>query len=243
MDAPLDPAKFPAICTILARGGSKGVAGKNIRPLLGRPLIQHTIQQAIDSGLFEVIAVSSDSPEILAAAAEIPGVHLIQRPEELSTDTAGKVAGMQHAVQVMEERLGRQFRIIVDMDVTSPLRDVADIRAVVDLLTPGVENVITGMHARRSPYFNMVEARPDGSVGLVKQLGAGVLRRQDAPAVYDMNASIYAWWREPFFESVRIFRPTTQIHVMPEERSWDVDSEVDWLMVEILMKNKVAAHA
>jgi len=243
MDAPLSPAKSPAICTVLARGGSKGVLGKNIRPLLGRPLIQHTLQQAIDSGLFDVIAVSSDSPEILAAAGEMPGVHLIERPADLSSDTAGKVAGMQHAVRVMEERLGRQFQIIVDMDVTSPLRDVADLHAVVALLEPGVENVITGMPARRSPYFNMVELRPDGTVGLVKPLGAGVLRRQDAPECYDMNASIYAWWREPFFESVNLFRPSTRIHVMPEERSWDVDSELDWKVVETLMKHKHANHA
>ena len=243
MDESLNPVKTPAICTVLARGGSKGVAGKNIRPLLGRPLIQHTLQQAVDSGLFEVIAASSDSPEILAAAAEVPGVHLIERPAHLATDTAGKVAGMQHAVRVMEERLGMQFRIVMDMDVTSPLRETEDIHAVMDLLTPGVENVITGMHARRSPYFNMVERRPDGSVGLVKQVGADVLRRQDTPACYDMNASIYAWWREPFFESINLFRPTTQIHVMPEERSWDVDSEFDWMIVETLMKNKQAAHA
>lgn len=243
MDVHLTADQTPAICTILARGGSKGVLGKNIRPMLGKPLIQYTVQQAIDSKLFDVIAVSSDSPEILAAASGMPGVHLIERPAELASDTAGKVAGMQHAVRTMEERLGKEFRIIVDMDVTSPLRDVSDLHAVVSLLTPRVENVITGMPARRSPYFNMVERHADGSVGLVKPLEAGVLRRQDAPQCFDMNASIYAWWREPFFETVRLFRPSTQIHVMPEERSWDIDSELDWMVVETLMKQKYAHHA
>lgn len=227
------------LCTICARGGSKGVPGKNIRPLAGRPLIAHSIAQAKASGLFAVVAVSSDAAAILDAARAAGADLLIERPPELASDTAGKLPAIRHCVEQAEHRSGQHFDTLVDLDATSPLRAPEDIAGAVALLEEtGVASVITGSPARRSPYFNLVELRPDGSVGLSKPPPAEVLRRQDAPACFDMNASIYVWRRDTFLAEPKVFYPDTRLYVMPEERSHDIDSELDFLFVELLMRRR-----
>lgn len=223
------------ICTICARGGSKGVQNKNIRLLLGKPLIAHSIEQALASGLFAAVAVSSDSEPILAAAAEAGATHLVRRPDELATDTAPKIPVMQHCVVRVEEAKGAACEVVVDLDATAPLRSVADIEAAVELLeSRGISNVITAMPSRRSPYFNLVEVDAAGVVRLSKPLASAVARRQDAPACFDMNASIYAWRRDALMGATSVFLADTGLYVMPEERSIDIDSEVDFALVELL---------
>src|ERR1700704_6139778 len=110
------------LCTICARGGSKGVKGKNLRPLLGRPLIAHSLEQARSCGLFELIAVSSDASEILEVARAFGADLLIQRPDELASDTAAKIPAIRHAVLEAESRSAQHFDTLVDLDATSPLR-------------------------------------------------------------------------------------------------------------------------
>lgn len=229
------------LCTICARGGSKGVPGKNIRSLAGLPVIAHSIAQARASGLFDFIAVSSDCAAIRETALAHGADLAIARPEELATDTAAKLPVIRHAVLAAEARCGMQFDTLVDLDATSPLRSVDDVRQAVILLeSTGSGNVITAMPARRSPYFNMVEVGGDGIVALSKQLDAAVVRRQDAPACFDMNASIYVWQRDKLFEQPGLFNADTRLYVMPEERSYDIDSEIDFLLVELLMKRAQA---
>ena len=115
------------ICTICARGGSKGVPNKNIRPLLGKPLIAHSIEQARASGLFAALAVSSDSDAILAAAAAAGVEHLVKRPDAMASDQAAKLPAIQHCVKSVEEKTGQRFDIMVDLDATAPLRLAEDI--------------------------------------------------------------------------------------------------------------------
>ena len=147
------------LCSVCARGGSKGFPNKNIRPLLGKPLLIHSLDQARQSGLFECIVISSDSKEILQLAEEWGVDHAIERPEELATDFAAKLPVIQHCFQTAETLSGMTFDIAVDLDATSPLRNQADIKGVVDLLEShdSTTNVITGPPARRSPYFNLIE--------------------------------------------------------------------------------------
>lgn len=224
------------ICTICARGGSKGVKGKNVRVLHGKPLIAHTIEQARASGLFDAIAVSSDSDIILGIAKEHGVDCLIKRPDELATDQAAKLPVIKHCVAEVERQQSRSFDTIVDMDATSPLRSVADIVGAVALLEEtGVSNVITGAPARRSPYFNLVEVDERGVAGLSKRLNKEIVRRQDAPKCYDMNASIYVWTHDGLFGSDTVFNGDTRLYVMPEERSIDIDSELDFKFVEFIM--------
>lgn len=228
--------KMTRICTICARGGSKGVKGKNVRLINGKPLIAYSIEQAKDSGLFDVIAVSSDSEHILEIADACGADYLIQRPEELATDTSAKLPVIRHCVNEVEQRRGQLFETMVDLDATSPLRSVDDIRNAVALFeTTGAGNLITAMPARRSPYFNLIEVDDQDVVHLSKSVATPFVRRQDAPKCYDMNASIYVWRRNVLFEAPSLFNPDTKLYVMPEERSIDIDSELDFRFVEFLM--------
>lgn len=227
------------ICTICARGGSKGVKNKNIRELLGRPLLAYSILQAREAKLFDVVAVSSDSKEILQVAEQWGADIMVQRPLNLATDTAAKVPAIQHCVKEAERDRKTIYNTVVDLDVTSPLRLAADICAAVELLeSKKVSNVITGMPARRSPYFNLVEIDATGVVRLSKKLDKPIVRRQDSPKCYDMNASIYVWQREALFENASVFNDDTLLYVMPEERSIDIDSEQDFAFVDFLFSRR-----
>ena len=229
------------ICTICARGGSKGVPGKNIRMLMGKPLIGHSISQAKAAGFFAAIAVSSDSDEILDVARQCGADVLIKRPDELASDTAGKLPAILHAVAETENRLGFTADYLLDLDATSPLRLPEDIQACARLLIETeAPCVITGTPAHRSPYFNLVERRPNGTVHLSKQLPAPVLRRQDSPECYDMNASIYGWRRDALRDNPRVFYPDTRIYVMPQDRSFDIDEEMDFAIVAMIMQQRRA---
>lgn len=227
------------ICTICARGGSKGVKNKNIRDLAGQPMIAHSLTQARASGLFDVIAVSSDSPEILEVGRRHGADLLIERPAELATDTAAKLPVIRHCVEGAERITGKKFDVVVDLDATSPLRWVEDIQGAVHLLeSQKVANVITAAPARRSPYFNLVELGEDGVVRLSKPLEKPIVRRQDSPKCFDMNASIYVWQRAALFDCPTVFNADTRLFIMPAERSTDIDNELDFEIVELLMNQR-----
>ncbi|GEK84938.1 acylneuraminate cytidylyltransferase family protein [Microbacterium aerolatum] len=224
------------ICTITVRGGSKGVPRKNLRVVAGKPLFGHSVAQAVATGLFDEVVVSSDSEEILALAPEFGATGIVHRPAEMASDTAGKVPAIAHAVRMTEQRLGLSFDVCVDLDATSPLRTVDDIRTAVEMFEESdAESLITGAEARRNPYFNLVEEQPDGTVAVSKKPDDAVLRRQDAPRCFDMNGSIYVWRRDSLLEGQVVFFPSTILYEMPAERSTDVDSEFDFRIVEWLM--------
>ncbi|AWM08716.1 acylneuraminate cytidylyltransferase family protein [Bradyrhizobium symbiodeficiens] len=230
------------LCTICARGGSKGVVGKNARDLLGKPVLAWSIAQARETGLFDAIAFSSDSDALLDAALKAGADIAVKRPDEMATDTAPKLPAIRHCLERAIAQTGRTPEIFVDLDVTSPLRLASDITDAVALLREsGTRNVITGAPARRSPYFNLVEQRTDGSVGLSKTADPPITRRQDAPRCFDMNASIYVWRVAPFLEQPAVFYPDTRLFEMPEERSIDIDSDLDFALVELLLRQRLPA--
>lgn len=224
------------IISICARGGSTGVPGKNIRPLCGKPLIAWTIEQALASEVADRVFVSSDSQEIAdvarACGAEVPFL----RPAELATASAAKLPVILHLVEWLEQHEGPVSRI-VDLDPTSPLRDVADIRSC-DALLGQADLVITGYESDKNPYFNMVEQKSDGSIERVCPPAIEVLGRQSAPTVYAMNASIYAWHRRSLGPSLWTAGKIL-LHLMPRERSIDIDHPVDFDVVELLMNRKL----
>jgi len=232
------------ICTVAVRGGSKGVPGKNWRMIAGQQLFAHSLRHASESKLFDVIVVTSDAPEVLDVALSCGATHVVVRPEALATDSSGKLPAIVHAVLEAESLTGRHFDTVVDLDATSPLRSVADIHSAVALLeTAGIESVVTASEARRSPYFNLIEVdSQSGQVGVVKPLPDGILRRQDAPKTFDMNASIYVWNRDALVAEPRVFYPSTRIFEMPPERSLDIDSEFDFEIVRWLMERNLAEH-
>ena len=222
------------LCTIGMRGGSKGVPDKNLRPLLGKPLMAYTIEQALQSGLFEHMVVSTDSAEIAEMAKTYGAEAWFLRPAELATDEAPKLPVICHAFLEAEKHYGHEFEILVDLDATAPLRSVEDINGAYDqLVAEDSDMLITASPARKNPYFNMVEI-VDGRVRKVKEMKPPPTRRQDAPSVYDMNASIYIWNRQALFEYDTLFTDKTTLYVMPEERSVDIDTDLDWEFVEFI---------
>ena len=225
------------IATICARGGSTGLPGKNVRLLFGQPLIAHTIAHALASPGIDRVFVSTDDDAIAAAAiaagAEVP----FRRPSELATSTAPKLPVIRHLVQGVEA-MGVQVDRIVDLDPTSPLRSVDDVLACMKLLDADTDVVVTAYPAEKNPYFNMIELDGQGLAGLSKTLPGGVFARQQAPAVYAMNASVYVWWRRTLDQG--IWDGRVRMHVMPRERSIDVDSLIDFELVQMLMARQRA---
>lgn len=225
------------LCTICARGGSKGVPEKNIRMVLGRPLIGHTVRQAIDSGLFDAVAVSSDSDDILDAAKAAGADIVVRRPDVLATDFADKSPAIVHCGREAEKQTGKRFDIFVDLDATAPLRQIEHIVGAVQMLeSTDASNIYTVTPSRRSPYYNMVELDANHVPNLVKSVHPPIVRRQDAPATYDMNASIYGWTREAFFNGgAAVHMDRTRVFVMPEWTLFDIDSELDLEIVVLLL--------
>lgn len=220
------------IASICARGGSVGVPGKNIRYLHGKPLIVHTIEQALSVGAIDAVYVSTDCPDIAEVARQCGARVPFLRPAELATSNAAKIPVIQHLCDWVVQNDG-EFDRIVDLDPTSPLRAVNDIQTCLSLLDADTDAVITAFESEKNPYFNMVEHKPDGNIGLVCQPAGMVVARQQAPHVYSMNASIYVWHRNTL--SKGLWNGRLKLHVMPRERSIDIDSPMDFAIVEMLM--------
>ncbi|MFI5212922.1 MAG: cytidylyltransferase domain-containing protein [Gemmatimonadales bacterium] len=222
------------LATVCARGGSKGVPRKNLRPIAGVPLIERTIRVARAWGGADRLVVSTDDDEIAAVAAAAGAEVPFRRPAELATDSAGKWEVLRHAVASVATS-GPHVDVVVDLDPTAPLRIVEDIQGAVALFVrERPDAVITVFEAQKNPYFNMVELK-DGLAVLCKRPGDSVKRRQDAPQVYSMNASIYVLDREFLFRSSGLFEGRLRAYVMPRERSVDIDSEVDYRLAELLL--------
>ncbi|MFA6196770.1 MAG: acylneuraminate cytidylyltransferase family protein [Sulfurimonas sp.] len=229
------------LCTICARGGSKGVKNKNIRVINSKPLIAYTIEQAKESNLFEHIVVSTDSEAIADISKEYGAEIFFKRDERMASDTAGKLEVIRDAFIKSEEHYNEKFDYLIDLDATAPLRNVQDIiNSFKQFLESDNDNLITAMPSRRSPYFNLIEQDENGKVFVSKNLNEKILRRQDSPKTYDMNASIYIWKRDTILRQDSVFLEKTGLYIMPEERSIDIDSELDFKFVEFIMRENDA---
>lgn len=227
------------LVTICARGGSKGVKNKNIRKLMGKPLIAYTIEQALTWGRASEVVVSTDSDEIADVAKKYGALVPFIRPKELATDTADKLAVIRHALLESEKIYNANFDIVIDLDVTSPIRSVEDIENCYNLFQDKRPKVLFSVvHAHKNPYFNMVEVDSNGYAHLSKLLTGNIHRRQDAPIVYSMNASIYiydsAFLRDE--KNTSIFTNSSTIYEMGDLSGVDIDREVDFKFVEFLVK-------
>ena len=230
------------LCVISARGGSQGLPGKNVKQLLGSPLIKWTIDAALATPEIDRVVVSTDSKEIQSIAinsgAEVP----FTRPEGLSGPKVGKFDVWKHALQACEDFYNERYEVFVDLDCTNPLRDESDISNVIkQLLTSkerGVDAVFSVCEARKNPYFNMLEEDEDGALRMSKSLGPIIIRRQDAPKVFDHVASIYALLPSKIFQRDHLLSGHAEGYDIGFEKSLDVDSEFDFELVEFLMKKK-----
>lgn len=224
-----------SVVFIFARGGSKGVPGKNIKPLRGKPLIAHAIEIGLATPTVEAVIVSTDDLAIAEVArahgAEVP----FMRPLELALDNSPEWLAWRHAINWYRDHRG-EFDVFVSLPTTSPFRAVQDVVNTIQALTSAkeVDIAITVSEANRSPYFNMVEIDPNGYSQLVIPPATGVVRRQDAPEVFDITTVAYAARPQFVLESDSIFAGLVKAVQVPRERSLDIDTPFDFLVAEAL---------
>ena len=224
--------------TICARGGSKGIKNKNIRPLLGKPLIAYTIEYFKKWGKADRIVCSTDSEKIAKVARKFGAEVPCMRPQELATDNAFKIHVLQHIVKFCEKQENTNYDLIVDLDPTAPLRKRKNLNeAFKKFVASNANNLYSVCKARKNPYFNMVELDKNGYAHLCKD--SSVIRRQDAAPVYELNASIYIYNRDFLLRTNTLHSDKTIIYEMPDGASIDIDNELDFLFVEFLLKNEV----
>ena len=222
---------------IFARGGSKGLPGKNIKPLAGKPLLQYSIDTALASDLIEQVFVSTDDQAIAQVAIE-GGAILIERPAELATDQSPEWLSWRHAIEWATEHYG-SFDGFVSLPATSPLRSQEDVEAAILKRQADTADIcIAVTPASRSPYFNMVKYNEAGFVELVNQPEGEVSRRQDAPKVFDITTVVYATTPEFVLNNYGLFSGKVASIEVPKARAVDIDDIYDFRLAEAIIKGE-----
>jgi CMP-N,N'-diacetyllegionaminic acid synthase len=230
------------LITLCARGGSKGIPGKNIKNINGIPLIAYSIAhaKAFSAIYHSDITLSTDSLEIREVAKKYGLESNYVRPNSVSLDGTGKMETILHVLSYEESRREKKYDYILDLDISSPLRNLDDLlNAFQKILNdPEALNLFSVNPANRNPYFNMVEQKADGYYGLVKE--GNFLTRQSAPIIFDLNASFY-FYRRNFFDQTpkKTISSRSLIHVM-DHICFDLDHPIDFDFMEFLIsKNKL----
>lgn len=227
------------VAFIFARGGSKGLPGKNIRNLGGKPLIAWSIDMALSVKRIERVIVSTDSEDIAIIArkfgAEVPFI----RPAELAGDESPEWLAWRHGLNYLKESCGKWPEVMVSVPTTSPLRIDGDIENCLDEYEKGdADIVITVTDAHRSPYFNMVKAKVDGTVELVNSLSKTFTQRQQVPEVYDVTTVCYVANPSFVMSHESIFEGRVRAVHVPIERAIDIDTIFDFQVAEALLSNR-----
>ena len=221
-----------------ARKGSKGVVGKNFRPIAGKPLIDWSLDQLFRNNNVDAVVVSTDDPEVYEHGRKRGALDIGLRPEKLATDGASKWNVWQHSLDVAEEKLG-PITAFLDLDCTSPLREDEDIDNALALFKDQAPDMVMSCcDARKNPYFNLVEVGETGSLQVSKPLPGNVVARQQAPTVYEHAASTYVVAPSYLRSAGFLYEGHVIPYVMPTERCLDIDTEFDFKIVEFLMKEK-----
>lgn len=219
---------------IPARGGSKGVPRKNIRPLAGKPLIAWTIEQAKASRYLDRTIVSTEDEEIASVAKAYGGDVPFLRPEELARDDSPSIDFVLHAME--------QFPVydaIVLLQCTSPLRATEDVDGCIEMFcSQGVESCVTVTEAEHSPYW-MYTLGDDGAMKpLIEIDRRESYQRQKLPAVYQLNGAVYVCSYD-FLKREKVFvSKDTCAYVMPRKRSYDIDTMMDFTFVDLLLREQ-----
>ena len=220
---------------ITARGGSKGLPGKNIRPLLGKPLIAWSIEHGKESHYIDAVVVSTDDEAIAriarASGAEVP----FMRPAELASDTATTVDTLVHALDFLDAR-GRHYDILVLLEPTSPLREATDIdRALEALLANPKAESIVGVARVDATHPAFLVRLDDGFIRPYAPQAFGVQRRQDLDDLFFFEGSVYAAYTASLRTRRGFYHEATLPFVVPKYKSFEVDELVDFVVVEALM--------
>ena len=219
------------------RGGSKEVPNKNLAIINNKPLLAYTIAQAIKCNIFTKIVVSTDLKKIADKSIKYGAEVFFKRPKYMAKDKSAKIPVVRHALIESEKFYKKKFHYIFDLDATSPLRTIEDlIKSFKQFKRENSKVLITASIANKNPYFNQIEYKKN-KYDIVKKLKTFPKRRQDAPIVYDMNASIYIWKRKHLLDSNNLFTNKTSLYIMSQDRSCDIDTNLDLKFVKYVMKN------
>ena len=218
---------------IPARGGSKGIPHKNIKPLAGKPLIHYTIDVARQIVANEDICVSTDDPEIIQCVEDYGLKVPFVRPSELATDTAGTYEVLLHALNYYEQQ-GKSYDVVILLQNTSPFRTPEQVKEALTLYNSNLDMVVSVKECSANPYYCVFEENEYGYLNICKGDGS-ITRRQDAPKVYEYNGAIYVI-NPKSLKEMPLYKFTKRIkYVMDEKSSLDLDTMNDWHMAELLI--------
>ena len=225
--------------TICGRAGSKGIKNKNLRSFCGKPLVYYTIAvidlyKRYHQDITCDVVTNSDSTELLNLVINNGMIEIeeIMRNADLAGDSIGKVAVIKDCLITMEERKGVQYNMVIDLDITSPLRTLDDLEKVIQLHTKTNADVTTTVAAaRRNPYFNQVKRTKQG---VKKIIDSDFTARQQAPEIFDMNASIYAYRTEFLRLGKGVLDGYCEIVEMYDTGILDLDHENDFELMEVI---------
>ncbi len=222
-----------------ARAGSKGVPNKNFRIMHGKHVIDWSLDQLLDHAQIDAVVVSTDSEVMYEYGLKRGGLDIGLRPAELASDTAGKFHVWKHALAEVEKQTG-PVTAFVDLDCTSPLRLPQDITGAIDLFKSAQPDmVLSCCVSRKNPYFNMLETGADGSLHVSKPLPGHILSRQAAPMVYDHVGLVYVLNPDYLRSANSLFEGHVIPFEVPESRSLDIDSPLDWEIVEFMLGRQI----
>jgi CMP-N-acetylneuraminic acid synthetase len=225
---------------IFARGGSKGLPGKNIKSLAGKPLIGWAISQALAVERISRVVVSTDDVDIARVARECGAQVPFLRPDALANDTAPELDAWCHALESLRDLEGVLPDPFISVPATSPLRLPQDIAACLDLYSEGRSDLVLAVtQAHRNPWFNMVRRRDDGTSVLVNNPEGSVVRRQDAPRVHDVTTVAYIADPRFVLKHCGLFAGRVGAVEVPVERSIDIDTRLDFEIAEFLMNKRL----
>ena len=231
--------------TICGRAGSKGIKNKNLRSLLNKPLAYWTIS-AIDlfvkkqnsfKDLSYDIALNTDSLELVSMVqnSKMKQIDIVNRKDELAGDVIGKIDVVRDTFLQMSQKKNVNYDIVIDLDITSPLRTENDIKNLINKYKETLPDVVFSVtESRRNPYFNMVQRNSEGKIE--KVINSQFTSRQQAPTVYDMNASLYAYNPEFLIKNMQLFDAKSEIIEMLDTAVLDLDKPIDFDLLEVLAR-------
>ena len=221
---------------IFARGGSKGLPNKNIKPLLGKPLIQYSIEVAMQTSIIDKVFVSTENDDI-AKFSRSMGAITIDRPDELAQDDSPEWQSWKHAIGWVNERYG-EFETFISLPATSPLRNVKDVESAIHKRNSiGADICIAVTPANRSPYFNMVKKSSNNLIELVNKPANKIFRRQDAPEVFDITTLVYVANVQFIMKNNNLFDGIVTSIEVPKHRAVDIDDIYDFNFAETILNN------
>ncbi len=222
---------------IFVRGGSKGLPGKNIKPLAGKPLLQYSIETAKACSSISDVFVSTDDNAIAKVAVDC-GAVLIKRPSELATDASPEWLSWRHAIEWVQDKRG-DFSHFVSLPATSPLRSVEDVESsILQLQKDSADICISVTPANRSPFFNMVKKDEQGFVELVNKPKDVVVRRQEAPELFDITTVVYTTTPSFVLENYGLFSGKVTSIEVPKKRAIDIDDIYDFKLAEAIVMDE-----